>query len=411
MKAIVRDGRRDTGERGTRRRRWALPSVVAILAFALLVVVGCTSASSSTTSTAGSSVTTAAGAANTAATTLTAPASNTGPTVASQGPITGNIPVSPAEQVSAKVGPSVVNVRVSGVATSQYYGDQPYQGVGSGVIISSDGYIVTNNHVVSENGVPAQTIDVTLSDGETVPGKIVARDSFTDLAVIKINKTGLPVATFAKDSDVVIGEYAIAIGSPLDYRNSVTLGVVSGMGRNIQNAGSGGIALVDLLQTDAAISPGNSGGALVDASGRVIGINVAYLPPQQTGAENIGFAIPADTVVTTAQQLISTGKVSHPYIGINYTAVDPSVQQQYGLSRSSGVLITQVGSGTPAEKAGLQQGDIIIKIDGQPVTQEGDVVNVLRAKKVGDTIVLVVDRNGKQVTANVVLAERPASAQ
>jgi serine protease Do len=410
MKAIARDGRHDVRGPDARRRRWTLPSVVAILAFALLVVVGCTSASTSTTTKAGAGVTPPA-AANTAATTLTGSAGGAGPTVASQGPITGNIPVSPAEQVSAKVGPSVVNVRVSGVATSQFYGDQPYQGVGSGVIISSDGYIVTNNHVVSENGVPAQTIDVLLSDGETVPGKIVARDSFTDLAVIKINKTGLPVATFAKDTDVVIGEYAIAIGSPLDYRNSVTLGIVSGMGRNIQNAGSGGIALVDLLQTDAAISPGNSGGALVDASGRVIGINVAYLPPQQTGAENIGFAIPADTVVATAQQLISTGKVSHPYIGINYTAVDASVQQQYGLSRADGVLITQVGAGTPAEKAGLQQGDIIIKIDGQPVTQEGDVVNVLRAKKVGDTISVVVDRNGKQITANVALVERPASAQ
>ena len=348
---------------------------------------------------------------NTAATTLTGSASNAGPTVASQGPVTGNIPVSPAEQVSAKVGPAVVNVRVTGVASSQYYGDQPYQGVGSGVIFSSDGYIVTNNHVVSENGVPAQTIEVRLSDGETVPGTIVARDSFVDLAVIKINKTGLPVATFAKDSDVVIGEYAIAIGSPLDYRNSVTLGIVSGMGRNIQNAGAGGVALVDLLQTDAAISPGNSGGALVDASGRVIGINVAYLPPQQTGAENIGFAIPADTVVSTAQQLISKGTASHAYIGINYTAVDPSVQQQYGLSRADGVIITQVGSGTPAEKAQLQQGDIIIKIDGQPVTQEGDVVAVLRSKNVGDTITIVVDRNGKEVTAKVVLAERPATAQ
>jgi serine protease Do len=396
---------------GGRPGRWNLTplAIAAILIVALVVVVGCTSAGSGQTTTSGGSAAAANGATNVATKTTTGSAA--GPTVGSQGPVTGNIPVSPAEQVSAKVGPSVVNVRVTGVATSQYYGDQPYQGVGSGVIFSSDGYIVTNNHVVSENGVPAQTIEVRLSDGETVPGTIVARDSFTDLAVIKINKTGLPVATFAKDSDVVIGEYAIAIGSPLDYRNSVTLGIVSGMERNIQNAGAGGIALVDLLQTDAAISPGNSGGALVDASGRVIGINVAYLPPQQTGAENIGFAIPADTVVSTAQQLISTGKASHAYIGISYTTIDPQVQQQYGLSRADGVIITQVGAGTPAETAQLQQGDIIIKIDGKPITQEGEVVAALRAKKVGDTLVVVVDRNGKEVTANVVLAERPASAQ
>ncbi len=168
----------------------------------------------------------------------------------------------------------------------------------------------------------------------------------------------------------------------MDYQNSVTLGIVSGLGRTIE--GSGSSSLVDLVQVDAAISPGNSGGAVLDASGRVMGIAVAYLPPQQTGAENIGFAIPVDTAVSVAQELIATGSARHPYIGIQYVSVDSTLQRQYGLSRSSGALIAVVGPGTPAARAGLQQGDIITDIDGKPITKEGEVVTALRGKRAGD---------------------------
>lgn len=332
----------------------------------------------------------------------------------SNGPVvsaSSSLGTSPAEAVASKVGSSVVNVRVTGVASSQFFGNQPYEGVGSGVIYSSDGYIVTNNHVVSAGGTPAQSIEVTLSTGEKMPARIISRDSYTDLAIIKVDKTGLPAATFAHSSDVKLGEYAIAIGSPLDYSNSVTLGIVSGMGRSIDNAGSGSQSLVDLIQTDAAISPGNSGGALLDSQGRVIGINVAYLPPAQTGAENIGFAIPAATVVRVAQQLVSGGTVSHPYMGISYTTITSALQQQYGLSRSNGVLITQVGQGSPAEKAGLQQGDIVLSMGGTTVTQEGDLVSILGQKKVGETIPVTVERNGRQMTLQVTLVERPSAAQ
>ena len=165
---------------------------------------------------------------------------------------------SPAEMVAALVSPSVVHVRVSGTTTTPFYGDQPYEGVGSGVIYSSDGYIITNDHVVSQNGRPSDDIEVTFATGETVPATIVGRDSYTDIAVIKVDKTELPAATFGRTEDIRIGEYAIAIGSPMDYQNSVTLGIVSGLGRTIE--GSGSSSLVDLVQVDAAISPGNSGG-------------------------------------------------------------------------------------------------------------------------------------------------------
>ena len=236
----------------------------------------------------------------------------------------------------------MVNVRVTGTVAGPFFGNQPYEGVGSGVIYSSDGYIITNAHVVTENGKLADTVEVTVSSGETASARIVATDSFTDMAVIKVDKPGLTPATFATDSVPAIGEYAIAIGSPLDYKNSVTLGIVSGLGRSIENAGS--TALVDLIQTDAAISPGNSGGALVDAVGRVIGINVAYMPPDTSGAENIGFAIPAVVATQVADQIISTGKATHAYIGVGSQTVTSDLQQQFGLSRSSGILVADVSS-------------------------------------------------------------------
>jgi S1-C subfamily serine protease len=314
---------------------------------------------------------------------------------------------SPAEIVAAKAGPSVVNVRVTGVASSAFFGSEPYEGVGSGVIYSSDGYIITCDHVVTENGSPAETVEVTLSTGEKLPAKIVATDPFTDIAVIKVAKTGLPAATFTHAANVRVGEYAIAIGSPEDYSNSVTMGIVSGLGRSIDNAGS--TALFDLIQTDAAISPGNSGGALLDEQSQVIGINEAYLPPAETGAENIAFAIPADTAVNIAKELISTGHASHPYPGITYTALTPQLQARYRLSQSAGLLVTDVDGSGPAAKAGVQPGDIIVTVNGKTVTQEADLILVLTKAKIGQTLALGLDRNGSQLTLNVILSDTPAS--
>ncbi len=269
-------------------------------------------------------------------------AAATGSTSASTSVESSNLlGTSPAESVAAVASPSVVNVRVTGTATSPFFGDQPYEGVGSGVIYSADGYIITNAHVVTQNGKLADTVEVTFSSGEQTSATIVATDTYTDIAVIKVDKSGLTPAAFAVDSKPTIGEYAVAIGSPLDYSNSVTLGIVSGLGRSIENAGT--TSLVDLIQTDAAISPGNSGGALVNEEGRVIGINVAYMPPDTSGAENLGFAIPAATAVNVAKELIANGRASHAYLGISYASVTEALQQQYKLSRDAGVLSHRLG--------------------------------------------------------------------
>jgi S1-C subfamily serine protease len=411
-----------------KQRRFAIVLAIALLAAALAFGAGCTSGatatnntgSASTAVTAAGSATTATAAVTTAGTVTGSGTTGSGPTIVA-GPVTSTALVSPAQAVAAKVGPSVVNIRVSSGTTattsSQFPGGgqqfpgggQQFSGVGSGVVYSSDGYIVTNDHVVAENGVEASSIEVTFSSGETVSATIVARDTFTDLAVIKVDKSNLPAATFARSADVQVGQYAIAIGSPSDYSNSVTLGIVSGLNRTLQESSSP--SLVDLIQTDAAISPGNSGGALLDADGRVIGISVAYLPPASTGAENIGFAIPADTVVGIVQELIAQRKASHPYLGVQYTSVTTELQQADSLSRSSGALVQQVMPGTPAEAAGILQGDIIVSIDGTPVTEQGDVVVILRQKKVGDTITLVLDRKGTETTVKATLVERPASLQ
>ena len=317
--------------------------------------------------------------------------------------------VSPAEGVAARVGMSVVHVQVEGVAAGAF-GNQRYRAEGSGVILSSDGMIVTNNHMVSKDGQPVDAITVELATGEKLPATIVGRDPLTDLAVIKAEREGLPAASFLEDlSGVRPGQYAIAIGSPLGYSNSVTLGVVSGLHREIPAPGAEGMALIDLIQTDAAISPGNSGGALVDAKGRVIGVNVAYLPPGQTGAQDVGFAIPADVVVDIANQIVKTGHARHPYVGIQTVTVTEELQQRFNLTRSAGVLVAEVGSGTPAQDAGLKRGDIIMEIDGEVIADDSDLFTTLRNREIGETIQLVVDRQGKDAQVEIKLGERPTS--
>jgi serine protease Do len=322
---------------------------------------------------------------------------------------------SPAQDVAKVLGPSVVNIKV---------GDgQRYSAEGSGVIYRADGLIITNNHVVTDEstGQSVSAIKVTLATGEQLDGTLVGRDPSTEIAVIKVNPgRDLPAATFVKDLPAV-GEYAIAIGSPLGYENSVTLGVVSGLARQVDGVtGDAATALSNLLQTDAPISPGNSGGALADSNAQVIGINVAYEPPAQTGAVSIGFAIPAATATKVADQLITNGSVtgggngsaaSQAYLGVGTIDVTPELQQQYGLSQSSGVLIAEVALGSPAEAAGLQQGDIIVQADGKDVTSTADLFTLDQDKKPGDQVQLTVDRNGQVGTVTVTLAERPANTQ
>jgi S1-C subfamily serine protease len=301
---------------------------------------------------------------------------------------------------------------VSVKATGQGYFGQSEQTswTGSGVIYSSDGKIITNNHVVYQAGYTVSSITVTLATGEQLPATLVGRDAMTEIAVIKVNpKTSLPAAKFDNNLPA-IGDYAIAIGSPYGFENSVTMGIISGVNRKLDGtSGSEAAALSSLIQTDAPINSGNSGGALANENSEVVGINVAKLDTQ-SGAENLGFAIPSVVATTAADEIIKTGKVTHAYLGVSTQTVDSSMQQDFGLS-SAGVLVAQVTANGPAAKAGIKQGDYILKIDSTTVSGDGDLLVAIRDKKPGDVVKVTIKRNNQQMTINVTLQERPASLQ
>jgi serine protease Do len=309
----------------------------------------------------------------------------------------------PVARIADKLRPSVVQINVRSVQETPY-GPQQGQGVGSGVIYRKDGYIITNNHVVQGAG----NVEVGFENGDTATAQVVGGDPFTDIAVVKVDRSDLPAASFRTKHNLDVGQLAVAIGSPQGFDSTVTAGVVSGLGREVPASLTGGTqeaSLVDLVQTDAAISPGSSGGALVDRSGRIIGINVAYLPPAQTGAESIGFAIPAQTAAQTADQLISTGKASNSYLGVGLSDVNQETAKQFDTK--AGALVEQVPPGGPASASGIRQGDIITAIDGNEVTNTGDLLSALRRYQPGDTVKMTLVRNGNnEITRNVTLGDR-----
>ena len=236
-------------------------------------------------------------------------------------------------------------------------------GEGSGVIYDDNGSIVTNAHVVAD----AQAVAVTFADGSQADGQLVGIDPMVDLAVIRTTRDDLRAADFSETTPVV-GELAVAIGNPLGFENTVTAGIISGLERSIPGAGT---ALVGLIQTDAAISPGNSGGALVWPSGEVVGINVAYIPPAG-GAVAIGFAIPSAVVVDVADELLADGEVEHAFLGITPVALTPQLAEQYGIDADAGVLVVEVVPGGPADVSGIRASDVIIAIDDEEVRGPGD---------------------------------------
>ena len=318
----------------------------------------------------------------------------------------GDVPEDePVARVAAEVEPSVVQVNVSGVQQTPF-GTQQEEGIGSGVIYHEDGYIVTNSHVVQG----ATEVEVAFADGTTERGEVVGTDRTTDLAVIRVNRDNLPAASFGDGRDLLVGQLAVAIGSPSGFQSTVTSGIISGLGRELSPQLTGGSAqdpaLVDLIQTDAAVSPGSSGGALANRDGEVIGINVAYLPPE-SGAESIGFAIPSDTAVSVADQLIETGEVSSPYLGVSLADLTPQVAEEYGLEVDSGAAVLEVGPGTPADEAGLRAEDIIVGLNDTPIESSGDLLGALRDYQPGDTVELTVVRDDDEQTFDVTLAERP----
>lgn len=271
------------------------------------------------------------------------------------------------------------------------------QGSGSGVIFRSEGYILTNNHVVGS----ADDIKVTLSDNRKFPGKVVGRDSFTDLAVVKIEAKDLPVARFGSSKTLRPGDWAIAIGSPMGLDHTVTLGIISAIGRTLSDLHD-----VDLIQTDAAINPGNSGGPLLNIHGEVVGLNTAI----RGDAQNIGFAIPVDVFKEVSDELLKNGKIARPYVGIYMRDLDEQMAKSLGLAESdqgTGVVVAGVARGGPAESAGISQGDLIRKVDGQPVKGGKDVQVLVAKHKPGDKINFLLSRDGKLVPVEVKLIDFP----
>jgi serine protease DegQ len=290
-----------------------------------------------------------------------------------------------------EVQPSVVSVSVQGVAG---------EGEGSGVIWSDDGTIVTNEHVVAG----AQEVDVVLASGDRIDAEIVASSTDFDLAVLRVEREGLPAAQFA-DMLHEVGELAVAIGNPLGFENTVTAGIVSGLHRSIP---SGGLtpALVDLIQTDAPISPGNSGGALVGGDGEVIGINVAYLPPGVTGAVSLGFAIPAPTATQVVQQLLDTGRVELAFLGIRPVQVTDELAERFGLAVDEGVAVTIVEEDSAAARGGIVEGDVIVAFDDEPIATVEDLFGQLRRRRPGENVVMTVVRDGARRKLDVTLGGR-----
>lgn len=279
---------------------------------------------------------------------------------------------------------------------------------GSGIIISEDGYILTNNHIVSSSSSDsyyevseANKVTVTLNNDETeYEGKIVGKDEQTDLAVIKIEKNGLTKAEFADSDSVKVGEFAMAVGNPLGMQSSITCGVVSAVNRKVTDSDG---KTFTLIQTDAAINSGNSGGALVNSEGQVIGINTLKL--SGTGIEGMGFAIPINSTVDITSQLIQYNKVKRPYIGISGVDLNEQTAKAYNLV--VGVYIKSVEDFSAAEKAGLRSGDVIVQAEGKTITKMDELNEIKNTKQIGEELKLKINRDGHEKEITLTLGEQP----
>jgi S1-C subfamily serine protease len=292
---------------------------------------------------------------------------------------------SPVPEIAQAVLPSVARVDVG-------------QGSGSAVIYRPDGYLVTNNHVVSG----AQQVQVTLADGQRRDAEVVGTAEFSDLAVLRIDEQDLPAATFADDIPVV-GSTAVAIGSPFGLDATVTAGVISATDRELQG---GGVSLGGLIQTDAAINPGNSGGGLADDRGRIIGINTAILSGSGANA-GVGFAIPSTSVVPLADQIIETGEVNPGFLGISGGDVPPEAAEAFNVTE--GAVVVEVTPGTPADEAGLRAEDIIVEFDGQEIDSMPALTSQVLLHQPGDEVTITYFRDGERQQTTVTLDERPAN--
>jgi serine protease Do len=303
-----------------------------------------------------------------------------------------------------KVTPSVVSVTTS-IKARSYYGTTDEQAAGTGILVSSDGYVITNNHVIDG----ASTVSVFDSNGDEYDNvKVIGRDPLNDIAFLKIdaNKT-FTAAEIGDSSTVKIGQQVVAIGNALgQYQNTVTSGIISGTGRPVtatDDNGSNGESLVDLLQTDASINPGNSGGPLLNLAGQVIGINSAV-----ADANGIGFSIPINSEKGVLAGVLKDGKIERGYIGVNYLSITPDIARQYNLSVNEGAYVytdqgSAIQSGGPGDKAGIKDKDIIQKVNDQTVGEQGGLSTLMGEYKPGDTVSLTILRDGKTITVQATL--------
>ena len=296
-------------------------------------------------------------------------------------------------RIVEEVRPMVVNVRVRAMQENLLGEEVLAEGLGSGVIFTSDGYIITNNHVAGA----AEEIIVTLFDGKEYPAELIAGDPNTDIAVIKIEAEGmLEAASFISIDDVKVGELVIAVGSPFGLQQTVTTGVISAKGRDI-TLSADTLPMVNLIQTDASINQGNSGGPLINSTGQVIGINTLIFSPSG-GSAGIGFSIPSDTAVNIAEQIINYGKARIPYIG---------VEMGFNETEIIGVYILNIVDGYPAWEAGIKPGDIIVEFDGAPVSTPFELFAEILKRNVGQEVDIRIYRDGKYLNLILILAEAP----
>jgi len=361
------------------------------------------------------------------------------PTQAASNALAGVLPVAQpllaqdanfVTRVVQEVGPAVVRINASRTVTRQipeafenpmfrrFFGfqapEQPRErverGTGSGFVINADGHILTNAHVVDG----ADTVSVILKDGRTFEGNVLGTDPLTDVALIKIEADNLPTVAFGDSEQLRPGEWAIAIGNPLGLDNTVTTGIISATGRSSSQVGVPD-KRVEFIQTDAAINPGNSGGPLLNARGEVIGMNTAIIQ----GAQGLGFAVPINTVQQVAEQLVTQGKVEHPYLGIEMVTLTADLQKNinsdpnagFKVDAEEGVLITDVVRSSPAAQAGLRPGDLILSIDNQAVKDASDVQKYVQRTKVGDTLSLELRRQQQKINLTVQPGAFPTQRQ
>ncbi len=314
-------------------------------------------------------------------------------------------------EVAEKVTPTIVQVTVVSERGNPHddffffpFKDMPKEqrGSGSGIIISDDGYIATNNHVV-EN---ATKVTVGMSDKRTFEAKVVGTDPLTDLAVIKIDGKNLPTAYLGNSDDLKVGQWVMAIGNPLALSSTVTAGIVSAIGRGQLGLIKDSYGVENFIQTDAAINPGNSGGALVDLSGAVVGVNSAIAAGNTGTYIGYGFAIPINLVKSVAKDLIAHGKISRGYIGVNIGEVDDAMAKSLGLDKPKGIIVQGLVEGGAASKADIKEGDVILKVDGREVNQPNQLQGYIASKSAGTTVKMTLFRDGKEIEREVTLKAR-----